>query len=71
MFVSGKLNDIGSKLIQNLVASGERQMPKKSLSQKDLRSYDGSVSVIAVWILLLNIFVSLKICTCSNKIRNI
>jgi hypothetical protein len=71
MFVSGKLNDIGSKLMQNLVASGERQMPKKSLSQKDLRSYDGSVSVIAVWILLLNIFVSLKICTCSNKIRNI
>jgi hypothetical protein len=59
--------------MQNLVASGQRPVLKKSLSQRDLRSYDGSVSVIAVWILLLNIylFVLLKACTCSNKTRNI
>jgi hypothetical protein len=59
MFVSCKLNDVGSKLMQNLVASGQRPVLKKSLSQRDLRSYDGSVSVIAVCILLLNIFVCL------------
>ncbi|WJX38751.1 hypothetical protein P8452_26379 [Trifolium repens] len=36
-----KNNDIGSTLMQNPVASGQRQVQNKSLSQKDLRSYDG------------------------------
>jgi hypothetical protein len=48
-----KNNDIGSTLMQNPVASGQRQVQNKSLSQKDLRPYDGySVSVINVWILV-------------------
>jgi hypothetical protein len=34
--------------MQNLVASGQNLVLKKSLSQKDLRSYDSSVSVVAV-----------------------
>lgn len=53
--------DIGNKVMHKPVASDQRQVLKKSLSQKDLRSYDGySVSVIAVWILLnLYLFVSL------------
>ncbi|XP_045803472.1 uncharacterized protein LOC123897019 [Trifolium pratense] len=36
-----KNNDIRSTLMQNPVASGQRQVLNKSLSQKDLRSYDG------------------------------
>ncbi|GAU48026.1 hypothetical protein TSUD_135950, partial [Trifolium subterraneum] len=36
-----KNNDITSTLMQNPVASGQRQVLNKSLSQKDLRSYDG------------------------------
>lgn len=52
-----KNTDFGNKLIHKPVASDQRPALRKSLSQKDLRSYDGySVSVVAFWILLLNLY---------------
>ena len=47
-----KSTDIENKQMHRPVASDQRPVLRKSLSQKDLRSYDGySVSVINVWIL--------------------
>lgn len=44
-----KNNDTANKLMHKPVALDQRQVLKKSLSHKDLRSYDGySVSVIAI-----------------------
>ena len=58
-------NDIGSKLMQKPVASDQRHVLKKSLSQKDFRSYDGySVSVNFVVKL---IFVCLTVEPCSSN----
>lgn len=52
-----KHNDSGNKLMHKPVTSDQRPVLKKSLSHKDLKSYDGySVSAIAVWILLLNLY---------------
>lgn len=49
-----KNTDVGNKLIHKPVASDQRPVLRKSLSQKDLRLYDGySVSVIIFWIILV------------------
>lgn len=45
--VNAKSTEIGSKLLHKPVDSGQKPQLRKSLSQKDLKSYDGySVSMI-------------------------
>lgn len=59
--VNFKSTDIGNKLMPKQVASDRGPALRRSLSQKDLRSYDGySVSVITTWIFLPNAYFSLS-----------
>lgn len=51
-----KKTDVGNKLMHKPVASDQRPVLRKSLSQKDLRAYDGySVSMIIFGIMLVYI----------------
>lgn len=58
--INVKSTDIGNKVMHKPVASDQRSALRRSVSQKDLRSYDGySVSVVNFWILLVKIYLSL------------
>lgn len=52
-----KNTDVGNKLMHKPVASDQRPVLRKSISQRDLRAYDGySVSVIIFRIILVYIW---------------